>query len=176
MSIDGGPETPFANAPEGSKPAPWIGDSVYEFRLYAGTEHMEQLASVRVTRAKKKATLTANPNPILVADPADAGITTLSWTIEPEMTVEVHVGQPDGALLTGPTTVAGSAATGKWVTDGAKFYLQNVTGGRPLTAENTLSIVTVDTKVSGAPGEDPSRPSKPAPSEEPAKPKAPQEP
>jgi hypothetical protein len=38
----------------------------------------------------------------------------------------------------------GSAATGPWVSNGMMFYLQNVTGGLPLTAANTLGMVAVN--------------------------------
>ena len=37
----------------------------------------------------------------------------------------------------------GSAQTGLWVTDGMTFYLQDVSGGKSLTAENTLATVVV---------------------------------
>ena len=39
--------------------------------------------------------------------------------------------------------IDGSAQTGAWVTDGMTFYLQDVTGGKPLTANNTLATLVV---------------------------------
>ena len=37
----------------------------------------------------------------------------------------------------------GSQQTGAWVADGTTFYLQDVTGGKPLTADNTLAALIV---------------------------------
>lgn len=87
-------------------------------------------------------TLTANPNPISLND-AQYGATTISWTTPSSVQyVEVRVGSPSGALFAigGPT---GSAATGSWVSDGEMFFLQNVTKGEALTADNTLAILIV---------------------------------
>jgi hypothetical protein len=57
--------------------------------------------------------------------------------------VEVHVGAPDGLLFarTGPGRF--TQATGEWVRDGTTFYLQNVSKGLPLVAENTIATVTL---------------------------------
>lgn len=95
-------------------------------------------------------TLTANPNPIQVCDGSGLGVTGLSWTSGGTTTVELRVGAPNGALLahTGP---AGSANTGKWVGQGTVFYLQDVSGGLPLTAANTLATVTVNLTTAGCP-------------------------
>jgi hypothetical protein len=35
----------------------------------------------------------------------------------------------------------GSATTGDWITDGAVFYVQDVSGGKALTSANTLATV-----------------------------------
>jgi len=51
--VDGSGETLFAAAADGQMEAPWIQtDHVYEFRLFAGTEHTKLLAQTQVTRAK----------------------------------------------------------------------------------------------------------------------------
>jgi hypothetical protein len=54
LSVNGGAEKRFTGArARGSQEAPWIGaKGEYEFRLYAGKEHTNQLASVRVTQSK----------------------------------------------------------------------------------------------------------------------------
>jgi hypothetical protein len=53
VSEDGGPDNLFDAGTEGNKEAPWIRTgSTYEFRLYAGSEHKSQLASVQVTRSR----------------------------------------------------------------------------------------------------------------------------
>src|SRR5262249_27348816 len=54
VSEGGKPEILFATGSKGSKEAPWIqGGRTYDFRLYAGTEHTQVLASVTVTRNKQ---------------------------------------------------------------------------------------------------------------------------
>jgi hypothetical protein len=95
-------------------------------------------------------TLTAAPNPIQVCDGTGLGITGLSWNFTGAKMVEVHVGTPDGQLLItagGP----GIKSTGKWVGAGTTFYLQDVTNGLPLTADNTIATVTVNVTNQGCP-------------------------
>jgi glycosyltransferase involved in cell wall biosynthesis len=86
--------------------------------------------------------IVANPNPISVCDGSGVGLTTLSWTSKGTEAVEVRIGAPNGPLFsrTGPS---GGGATGKWVREGMVFYLQEVTGGAPLTSVGTLCSVTV---------------------------------
>ena len=86
--------------------------------------------------------LTASPNPITVTGAADLGMTTISWLAPSAEAVEIHVGSPDGDLFVGGG-VRGSAETGLWVRDGMTFYLQDISGGKALTAENTLATVVV---------------------------------
>jgi glucose/arabinose dehydrogenase len=86
--------------------------------------------------------ITANPNPF----PADAqglGQTTLAWTSYGTSAVEIHVNAPNGPQFAGGDPGSFSAATGRWVVDEMTFYLQNVSGGLPLTAANTLATVTM---------------------------------
>ena len=87
-------------------------------------------------------TLTANPNPIPVTGAGVLGMTTISWTAPGVETVEVHIGSPNGPLFAGGGS-RGSAQTGLWVPDGMTFYLQDISGGKPLTAENSLATVVV---------------------------------
>ena len=56
--------------------------------------------------------------------------------------MEVHVAAPGGPLLsrTGPR---GSAETGNWVHDGMVFFLQDVSGEKPLRIANTLDRIEV---------------------------------
>jgi ferritin-like protein len=85
--------------------------------------------------------ITANPNPAPHTASGDAMIT-ISWNAPTATTVEVRVLSPTGPLFAeGGST--GSQQTGLWVSNGLTFYLQNVTGGLPLTAANTLGTVTV---------------------------------
>jgi hypothetical protein len=86
--------------------------------------------------------LTASPNPIPVTGNADVGMTTISWMAPGSDVVEVRVNSPDGPLLASGGA-RGSAQTGLWVRDGMTFYLQDVSAGKPLIAENTLATVVV---------------------------------
>ena len=70
------------------------------------------------------------------------GTATISWKAPNAGVIEVHVGSPSGPLFT-QFASRGSATTGAWVTDGMTFYLQDVTGGKPLTADNTLATAVV---------------------------------
>ena len=86
--------------------------------------------------------LTANPNPIPVTGGTGLGMTTISWMAPSAEAVEVRVNRPDGVLFVSGGN-RGSAQTGLWVADGMTFYLQDVSGGKPLNEENTLSTVVV---------------------------------
>jgi hypothetical protein len=93
-------------------------------------------------RTAATGSLVATPNPIKVCDNTGLGVTTLAWTFKGATTVEVHVGSPDGpGFARGEGD--GQWDTGKWVVDGTIFYLQDVSGGRALTPENTIATVTV---------------------------------
>ena len=89
-----------------------------------------------------EASLTASPNPISVTGTAIVGVTTISWMAPGAESVEVRIGSPDGVLFASGGS-RGSAQTGAWVRDGMTFYLQDVSGGMPLTADNTLATVVV---------------------------------
>src|SRR2546427_1244508 len=89
----------------------------------------------------KRASISAYPNPIQV-DSSGIGVTTISYTFLEGYPVEIHVGSPKGPLFSTPDK-SGKAETGKWVLDGTKFFLQDVSDGRPLTDENTLATITV---------------------------------
>jgi parallel beta-helix repeat protein len=93
--------------------------------------------------------LTANPNPIPVTGNAIYGMTTLSWNAPDAKLIEVHVGSPAGPVFAEGGS-RGSSQTGLWVANGTTFYLQDVSGGRPLTADYTLATVVVRFDRSGA--------------------------
>jgi SAM-dependent methyltransferase len=86
--------------------------------------------------------ITADPNPFR-ADSRGLGKTTLSWMTYGTSSVEVRVHAPDGLLFakTGPGHF--SQATGPWVRDGTRFYLQNTSRGLEAVPENTIATVTV---------------------------------
>lgn len=85
--------------------------------------------------------LDASPNPAKATDSTGLVQVTLTWGAPGAASTEIHVGAPDGLLMVagGPS---GSAATGVWVSNGTKFYLQDVSGGKALNAANTLAKVT----------------------------------
>jgi hypothetical protein len=87
------------------------------------------------------ASLTASPNPIPVTGGAD-GSTTISWNAPTSQLIQVRVGGPNGALFTSNVNT-GSMMTGAWVTEGLTLYLQDVTGGKALTSENTLATLVL---------------------------------
>ena len=86
--------------------------------------------------------LSASPNPAPPADRSGLVQVTLTWGAPGASQVEIHVGAPDGVLLGGGGT-SGSTTTGVWVANGMRFYLQDVSSGKPLTSANTLAQVTV---------------------------------
>lgn len=91
-----------------------------------------------------RGTLSADPNPVVVCSRTGVGATNIAWKASRSRLVEVHVGAPDGALFARGSS-SGTSRTGEWVTPGATFYLQDVEGGAPLTAANTLATLTVGT-------------------------------
>ncbi|MEO8215674.1 MAG: hypothetical protein ABI718_01180 [Acidobacteriota bacterium] len=84
---------------------------------------------------------TIAPAPGAVCDSSGLAVMTLAWNFSSAQTVEIRVGSANGPLFARGGS-GGSAQTGKWVTQGMKFYAQNVTGGLPLTGANTLGTVT----------------------------------
>jgi hypothetical protein len=85
-------------------------------------------------------TISLNPNPTY--DALGVGITTVSWNSYGTSSVEVHVGSPSGAPFAFWGPGPASETTGRWVVNGMKFYLQDVSDGKPLTSANTLAIAT----------------------------------
>jgi hypothetical protein len=83
-----------------------------------------------------------------MCDGTGLGVTTLTWTATGVSAVAVHINSPSGSLFSriGPN---GTKATGKWVSDGMTFYLQDVSNGLPLTSANTLATVTVNLTPNG---------------------------
>jgi hypothetical protein len=104
-----------------------------------------RLADERKAQAAMPAVVTslrAQPEQIVDPEGHGVGVTELVWTISPPRACEIHIGAPDGKLFAAEST-SGSSKTEKWVRDGMKFFLQDVSGGRTLTPENTLAEVTV---------------------------------
>ena len=86
--------------------------------------------------------ITAEPNPFQ-PDSEGLGQTTLSWLAHGTSKVEIHVNAPNGPLFATAGPGRHSRPTGRWVRDDTAFYLQNVSKDLPLTAENTIAVVTL---------------------------------
>ncbi len=96
--------------------------------------------AVVVVQLEQQQPISASPNPIPVPPGGFLGATTIQWNASSAQAIEVHIDSPTGPLFTAGGS-AGSAPTGDWVTDGMTFYLQDVTGGKPLTSANTIGTV-----------------------------------
>ena len=96
------------------------------------------------------AAITATPNPVPSYGCSGLGSTRLSYTFPDGVAVQVHSGTPDGPLFASPDR-SGEKSTGKWVTDGSQFFLQDVSDGKPLTRDHTLATVTVRVRESDEP-------------------------
>ncbi|HEY7002116.1 MAG TPA: class I SAM-dependent methyltransferase [Candidatus Udaeobacter sp.] len=94
------------------------------------------------TDPKPLGLIAAQPNPFL-ADSQSNGRTTVSWMTYATSKVEVHLDAPDGQLFARSGPGIFSQETGDWIRDGTTLYLQNVSRGLPLTAENTIAVVTL---------------------------------
>jgi hypothetical protein len=112
-------------------------------------EGNECLTSVGAPCPTAGPSFTANPNPIPLAAGAVDGQTTLTWSAPGADLIEIHVNTLDGPLFTRQGN-RGSAQTAVWVSDGMVFYLQDVTGGKPLTPDYTLATVTVHLQPAGS--------------------------
>jgi hypothetical protein len=101
--------------------------------------------SPTVTAGDANTQFTATPNPITVTDGGLQGVTTLGWHTTKTDGAEIHVGSPNGKLFCafGKT---GSCETGKWVTNGMTFYLQNSKAANPTDPSATLAVMTVRVK------------------------------
>jgi len=88
------------------------------------------------------------PGQINVCDGTGLGVANLSWTSTGTSTISIRASAPGGVELTsgGPT---GSFTTAKTIDDGTTLYLQNTTGGRPLTSANTLATMVLHVTSTG---------------------------
>ena len=95
----------------------------------------------RLSRERCSGSLSVDANPVLSPGAQPVAIT-LSWTSTGTEAIEVRLDSPNGLCLaeSGPS---GSLTTGKWVTDGMCFFLQNVSGRKPLTLAHALDAVRI---------------------------------
>jgi hypothetical protein len=126
---------------------PWVTNAMPFYLQDAGSADKlspdATLAMLNVYLQSHSSSFRATPNPVLVPVVGTAlGETTLQWSAPGATSVEVHVSAPNGTLFAAGGS-SGGAVTGQWVSDGATFYLQDTSGGKPLTAGNTLAVVLV---------------------------------
>lgn len=146
--------------PEGSKTTgKWVrnGTKFFLQNVTGGMalDSLHTLATVTIAVTSngcptRSGTISASPNPIPVCDGSGLGVTNVAWSSVGTTVVEVHLGSPSGTLFarSGPS---GDKRTGKWVRDGTSFLLQDVSGGRPLTTQNTIAATTVSLSTAGCP-------------------------
>ena len=91
--------------------------------------------SEKVSRTKATGFITASP---ALSRPHESVV--IEWEFEGAAFVEVRVGSPAGDLFAAARG-AGKWTTADWVTDGLVIYLQDVSNGRPLVAQNTIARV-----------------------------------
>ena len=89
-----------------------------------------------VFRIDLQTSLTANPNPIVLAPGSTAGVTSLSWNAPGRNSLQIFVGS---TLFAGGLASSGSVNTGNWATEGMVFSLIDPANGQ------TLATVTVHT-------------------------------
>ena len=88
--------------------------------------------------------ISISPNPIIVTDGSGLGVATITSTAYGTTAVQVRVDSPSGNLLYSFSSGTFSGTTGKWVQNGQKFYLQDVSDGKPLTSANTLAVTAAN--------------------------------
>lgn len=90
--------------------------------------------------ANPRATFAAEPNPVIVNDGTKLGVMKLTWSTTATKSTEIHVGKPDGTLFC-EGYATGSCETGKWVSDGLVFYLQDSGAAKSTDPSATLAVV-----------------------------------
>ncbi len=63
----------------------------------------------------------------------------LTYSVSAATVIEIHLNTPSGPLLAHLSQQQGTVNTGPWVTNGMRFYLQDVSSGQPLTYQFTLA-------------------------------------
>lgn len=122
-----------------STTGPWVTNGMTFFLQDASqgntTDPANTLASL--TLHLGGASLTANPNPMLVPQGTSAGQTTLSWMAPGHSSISIFRDSTSGPLVTTSTAAYGSFTTPATVTDGTTFVLVD-----PSNPSNTLAQVT----------------------------------
>ncbi|MEP7113984.1 MAG: glycosyltransferase [Ilumatobacteraceae bacterium] len=96
----------------------------------------------RGRRGQSQGWITSTPQTSLDEYAGSMAVTELRWDAINTDSVEVTIGRPGGRVFS-RSGAEGNATTGPWVHDRMLFCLQDVSGGLPPTAENTLATVRV---------------------------------
>ncbi len=122
--------------------APAVSQTTHSVAVDPDNNHVfVAVAGAGIQVWRNGASIESNPNPITVGDMFN-GMSRISWNAPNAESVEIRIGSPNGTLFAAGGN-RGSANTGPWVSDGMAFFLQDVTGGKLLTADNTLASVVV---------------------------------
>jgi hypothetical protein len=140
--ISSGPGSFSARTP------PWVRDGMmfYLQNVSNGLPLTAANTLATVTMAALRPTPTGSINARLnpfTPDSQGLGQTALSWASYGITGVEIHVDAPNGTAFISSGPGSFSATTPRWVRNGMRFYLQNVSNGLPLTSANTLATVTM---------------------------------
>lgn len=98
--------------------------------------------TLRLSEVPSNVSFQASPNPIVVSATTGLGSSTLFWNAPDAFLVEVHLNSPAGPLFARGLSMGSATAPG-WVHEGLVFYLQDISGGKPLNPQNTLATVTM---------------------------------
>jgi hypothetical protein len=126
-------------------------DGTFQQLSFDIRNRLQQAETARVATSTIQGRLTARPAPGVAPDKSGLGVAELTWSAPAGVSAEIRVGAPNGALFAAGGN-SGHAVTQKWVKDGMPFFLQDVTGGKARTSENTLAVVKVDAHFSGDSG------------------------
>lgn len=118
--------------------SPGISQTTHSLAADAGNNKVfVAVTGVGIEIWRNGASIMVIPNPIAVTGAGD-GAALISWVAPNASEVEVHIGSPTGPLFS-ISGNRGSAMTGNWIADGTTFYLQDVSGGAPASAANTIA-------------------------------------
>jgi len=126
---------------------PYAYPTLFQFMRFVRVsfDYLWKLINTSKRRFQNKSTgwITANPNPVRLHNGSGLGDVDLSWDVIGTESIEIHLNAPGGPLFAkgGPQ---GSAKTGKWVSDGMNFYLQDTSAKNALVLKNTISRVMVN--------------------------------
>ena len=146
-----GPALTGLSGPNGSaQTGVWASDGLQFFLIDAATGSVIGSTTAHVATLGTLPTMvTATPNPA-TGNASGLAQVSISWETSQSSQIVITVGAPGGPVFASGGQ-QGSASTAFWVSNGLQFFLQDVSGGKPLTAANTLASVTVTVKAGAAP-------------------------